>query len=121
MEGGRSTSTESGSPDRSPTPGRRLVVVVAIVGFLFSSLIAVRVPEGVRDVEEYLVSGIQPDAISWLDADTPVHAALKAMRETRNHLAVVTDGDPEGATRPGGVVGVITLADVLRRLFPQPA
>jgi CBS domain containing-hemolysin-like protein len=48
-----------------------------------------------------------------LDADTPVHAALKAMRETRNHLAVVTDA--------GSVVGVITLADVMRRLFPQAA
>lgn len=31
------------------------------------SLIAVRVPSGVGDVEEYLVSGIQPDAIRWLD------------------------------------------------------
>jgi CBS domain containing-hemolysin-like protein len=48
-----------------------------------------------------------------LDAGTTVHAALKAMRETRNHLAVVTDDD--------SVVGVITLADVLRRLFPQAA
>ena len=47
-----------------------------------------------------------------LAADTTVHAALKAMRETRNHLAVVTDAD--------AVLGVITLADVLRRLFPQP-
>src|SRR3954452_15879571 len=47
-----------------------------------------------------------------LDADTTVHTALKAMRETRNHLAVLTDGDR--------IVGVITLADVLRRLFPQP-
>ncbi len=45
-----------------------------------------------------------------LGADTTVHAALKAMRETRNHLAVVVDAD--------GVVGVVTLADVLRRLFP---
>ncbi|MGY1604900.1 CNNM domain-containing protein [Geodermatophilus sp. SYSU D00815] len=47
-----------------------------------------------------------------LDAGTTVHAALKAMRETRNHLAVLTDG--------GAVLGVVTLADVLRRLFPQP-
>jgi CBS domain containing-hemolysin-like protein len=47
-----------------------------------------------------------------LEADTTVHAALKAMRETRNHLAVVTDG--------AAVLGVITLSDVLRRLFPQP-
>ncbi|MGY1716111.1 hemolysin family protein [Geodermatophilus sp. SYSU D01106] len=48
-----------------------------------------------------------------LEADTTVHAALKAMRETRNHLALVIDG--------GAVAGVVTLADVLRRLFPQPA
>jgi CBS domain containing-hemolysin-like protein len=47
-----------------------------------------------------------------LEDDTTVHAALKAMRETRNHLAVVTDG--------GAVLGVITLSDVLRRLFPLP-
>jgi CBS domain containing-hemolysin-like protein len=46
-----------------------------------------------------------------LDADTTVHAALTSMRETRNHLAVVTD--------EGRVIGVITLADVLRRLFPR--
>jgi CBS domain containing-hemolysin-like protein len=46
-----------------------------------------------------------------LEAGTTVHAALKAMRESRNHLALVTDED--------GVVGVITLADVLRRLFPR--
>ena len=46
-----------------------------------------------------------------LDADTTVHAALKEMRETRNHLAVVIDA--------GEVIGVVTLADVLRRLFPR--
>jgi CBS domain containing-hemolysin-like protein len=46
-----------------------------------------------------------------LDADMTVHAALRSMRETRNHLAVVTDAD--------SVAGVVTLADVLRRLFPQ--
>jgi CBS domain containing-hemolysin-like protein len=33
------------------------------------------------------------------------------MRETRNHLAVVTDN--------GTTVGIITLADVLARLFPK--
>jgi CBS domain containing-hemolysin-like protein len=48
-----------------------------------------------------------------LEADTTVHAALTQMRQTRTHLAVVTHA--------GGVVGVVTLADVLRRLFPQPA
>lgn len=50
-----------------------------------------------------------------LPVTTPVPRALAAMRETRQHLAVV-----EG---PDGFVGVITLADVLGRLFPpsQPA
>jgi CBS domain containing-hemolysin-like protein len=47
-----------------------------------------------------------------LPAGTTMHVALKQMRETRNHLAVVTEGDR--------VVGVVTLTDVLRRLFPQP-
>lgn len=32
-----------------------------------ASLIAVRVPDGVTDVEEYLVSGIQPGDVRWLD------------------------------------------------------
>ena len=32
-----------------------------------AALIAVRVPEGVSDVEEYLVSGIEPGAIVWLE------------------------------------------------------
>lgn len=31
-----------------------------------ADLIAVRLPNGVEDVEEYLVSGIEPDAISWI-------------------------------------------------------
>jgi aminodeoxyfutalosine deaminase len=34
-----------------------------------ASLIAVRVPDGVSDVEEYLVGGIEPDAIRWLDPE----------------------------------------------------
>lgn len=49
--------------------------------------------------------------VHGIAADTTLHAALKEMRETRTHLAVVTDG--------GTVTGVITLADVLRRLFPE--
>jgi CBS domain containing-hemolysin-like protein len=48
-----------------------------------------------------------------LDGGTTVHAALKAMRETRNHLALVTEDEL--------VLGVVTLSDVLQRLFPQPA
>jgi cytosine/adenosine deaminase-related metal-dependent hydrolase len=34
-----------------------------------AALIAVRVPRSVEDVEEYLVSGIQPDTITWLETD----------------------------------------------------
>ncbi len=51
--------------------------------------------------------------VSTLDAGTLVYAALSTMRETRTHLALVVDA--------GAVAGVVTLADVLRRLFPQPA
>jgi CBS domain containing-hemolysin-like protein len=48
-----------------------------------------------------------------LDAAMPVYSALATMRESRNHLAVVTSG--------GRAVGVITLADVLQKLFPRTA
>jgi CBS domain containing-hemolysin-like protein len=48
-----------------------------------------------------------------LPARTPVHEALATMRETRNHLVLVDD-------RPTGP-GIVTLADVLRRLFPRAA
>jgi CBS domain containing-hemolysin-like protein len=60
-------------------------------------------------------SAVAPFArpVFTLEAGTTVHVALKAMRETRNHLALVTEG--------GAVLGVVTLSDVLRRLFPQPA
>ena len=34
-----------------------------------AELIAVRVPAGIDDVEEYLLSGVQPDAITWLDTE----------------------------------------------------
>jgi aminodeoxyfutalosine deaminase len=32
-----------------------------------AALIAIRIPDGVDDVEEYLVGGIEPDAIQWLE------------------------------------------------------
>ncbi|WP_280420818.1 hemolysin family protein [Nocardia carnea] len=47
-----------------------------------------------------------------LSAALPVYAALHTMRETRNHLAIVTD--PEA----GEPIGLITITDVLRRLLP---
>src|SRR4051794_7499348 len=74
---------------------------------------------GVVHVRDTLTAAEDAPASSFarpvfaLDADTTVHAALRTMRESRNHLAVLTDA--------GEVLGVITLADVLRRLFPQPA
>jgi 5-methylthioadenosine/S-adenosylhomocysteine deaminase len=34
-----------------------------------AELIAVRIPRGLEDVEEYLVSGLQPDAIEWLEPE----------------------------------------------------
>lgn len=46
-----------------------------------------------------------------LAADTTLHAALATMRQTRTHLALVTDRDHN--------LGVITLADVLRQLLPH--
>ena len=36
-----------------------------------AALIAVRVPAGVSDVEEYLVGGVDPAAITWLTGSTP--------------------------------------------------
>ena len=32
-----------------------------------ADLIAVRIPRGLEDVEEYLLRGIEPDAIQWLN------------------------------------------------------
>jgi Hemolysins and related proteins containing CBS domains len=49
-----------------------------------------------------------------LDADTPVHQALRAMREQGNQLALVTDGGPEPT-------GFVTMQDLLQRLLPAPA
>ncbi|MGQ0623128.1 MAG: hemolysin family protein [Sporichthyaceae bacterium] len=46
-----------------------------------------------------------------LQAHTPVYSAMATMRATRNHLAVVFDGDR--------VAGVVTLPDILDRLFPR--
>ncbi len=48
-----------------------------------------------------------------LPVETKVFQAMNQMRETRNHLAAVTEN--------GKYVGVITLADVLEKLFPESA
>ncbi|GAB3236059.1 hemolysin family protein [Kineococcus gypseus] len=83
-------------------------------------------PERVTGVVHVRDTLTEPDAtpvapfarpVFALAAGTTLDGALTAMRETRNHLAVVTaDGTPAGA-----VHGVVTLADVLRRLLPVPA
>ena len=73
--------------------------------------------QGVVHVRDTLAVG--PDTpttslmrpVLHLDADTRVYTALKDMRQTRNHLAVVVED--------GQVSGVVTLADLLRRLFPE--
>ena len=54
-----------------------------------------------------------------LPAGTTVYAALARMRETGNHLAVVSD-----PSAPDRTAGLVTVAYLLRRLFPlreQPA
>lgn len=51
--------------------------------------------------------------VPTLDAATPIHDALGAMRERRNHLALVRDG--------GELLGLVTLQDLLDRLLPTPA
>lgn len=48
-----------------------------------------------------------------LTADTPVYEALARMREHSVQLAVVVEG--------GGMLGVVTLADILTRVLPVPA
>ena len=49
-----------------------------------------------------------------LSAVTPISEGLEAMRRTRQHLAVVSDTD-------GSYRGVVTLTDMLRKLFPAAA
>ncbi|MET0901057.1 MAG: hemolysin family protein [Mycobacterium sp.] len=49
-----------------------------------------------------------------LEPQTPVYEALRTMRETRGHLAIIAHGD-------SAPVGLITLTDVLDRLMPTAA
>jgi CBS domain containing-hemolysin-like protein len=48
-----------------------------------------------------------------LRAETPIYATLSTMRDTRNHLALVEDGDE--------LIGLITLHDLLDALLPADA
>ncbi|SDT04555.1 Hemolysin, contains CBS domains [Nocardioides scoriae] len=49
-------------------------------------------------------------AVAHLETETTLHEALTTMRQLRQHLAVVEDD--------GVPVGVVTLTDIVRRLFP---
>ena len=82
-------------------------------------------PEGVVHVRDTLlladdapVTGVTRPVFE-LAADMPLHTALTSMRETGNHLAVVPRSDADGPDGPAADFGVVTLADVLRRLLPR--
>ncbi|PZR51789.1 hypothetical protein DNL40_14830 [Xylanimonas oleitrophica] len=60
------------------------------------------------------IDGLRRPALV-LDATTPLHQTLARMRETSSHLALVHREGPTAA----GAVGVVTLADVLARIFPR--
>lgn len=73
--------------------------------------------EGVVHVRDTVAAGAETTAADLMRpaltmaAETPAYAALRTMRETRNHLVVITDTD-------GHILGLITLTDVLQRLLP---
>ncbi|MCY7340495.1 MAG: hemolysin family protein [Pseudonocardia sp.] len=52
-------------------------------------------------------------AVPTLQAGTGIHDALGAMRDRRNHIALVAD--------EGELIGLVTLQDLLDRLMPAPA
>lgn len=75
---------------------------------------------GVVHVRDTVAASVEAVSVTAADvmrpalmvqARTPVYAALRTMRETRNHLVVITAAD-------GHVLGLITLTDVLQRLLP---
>ncbi|NUS92487.1 MAG: HlyC/CorC family transporter [Nocardia sp.] len=74
--------------------------------------------DGVLHVRDSLQSGPDTTArglmrpVLILDTTTKVYEALRVMRETRSHLALVS------APGAGTPVGLITITDVLQRLLP---
>jgi CBS domain containing-hemolysin-like protein len=73
-------------------------------------------PVGVVHVRDALTAAAGTTAsalmrpVPTLDAGIPIHDALSAMREQRNHLALVASG--------GDLLGLVTLQDLLDRLLP---
>ena len=77
-----------------------------------------RRPVGVVHVRDALTGGPVTAAelmrpVTTLDADIPMHDALRAMRDRRNHLALVESG--------GELLGLVTMQDLLDRLLPAPS
>lgn len=76
-------------------------------------------PAGVVHVRDTLGRGPATTAadllrpVLTLAATTPIHTAVRAMRENRNHLALIEDG--------GEVRGFVTMHDLLDRLLPARA
>ena len=74
---------------------------------------------GVVHVRDTLPAGPDEPVASYLreplllDADTTLPQALRAMKESRTHLIVVTADDTE--------VGVATMTDILPKLLPNHA
>ncbi|WP_232662919.1 hemolysin family protein [Pseudonocardia sp. TRM90224] len=73
-------------------------------------------PVGVVHVRDALVAAAGTTAadlmrpLPTLDAGTPIHDALRVMRERRNHAVLVAEGDV--------LLGLVTMQDALDRLLP---
>lgn len=102
------------SPDATPDQIRQ---VARSSGHLRLVVRAQDRPLGVVHVRDALT---QPETTTAADlmrpvptlrTDTPIYAALSTMRDSRNHLALVTTNDDE-------LVGLVTLHDLLDQLLP---
>ena len=96
-------SAESGF-SRFPVvdPGRRIVGYLHVKDAL--DALPQNLPFELRDMRP----------IARVKADTPLDDVLTAMRGSRNHVAAVLGDD-------GRLAGLVTMEDVLRELFGQPA
>ncbi|MEV3922385.1 CBS domain-containing protein [Actinomadura coerulea] len=70
----------------------------------------VHVRDTLTEPETAGIRGLPRPALLF-PAGTPVYTVLSRMRESGNQLALVTQS--------GKVLGVVTITDVLRRLFPR--
>ena len=103
-------------PDATPT---QIKHVARASGHLRLVVRTQNKPLGVVHVRDALT---QPDTttaadlmrpVPTLPADTPIYAALSTMRDSRNHLALVTTNNTDT-----DLVGLVTLHDLLDQLLP---